>query len=297
MGAIYLLLVTGITGLTGRFLLSCLREAGYTGRIRCFVRKHSDVSWIRDGGVELCTGDVGDVESLKEALTGVSGVIHLVNIRFSPQVIQACHATGVSRVVIVTTTGIYSKYRECSEEYKRLENLIMESRLDYTIIRPTMIYGNQRDKNIHKLVKIVDKYPIIPIIGVGEGLMQPIYARDLAAVIAQAYLRPVSVGKAYNVAGKRPISYADILKLIANTLGKKRVFVRVPYAAALLAGYLGEKIPNGLIDLEKVKRLQEDKVFDYTEAVQDLGFDPISFEEGIKLEVAALREVGLISKN
>ncbi|MCL4440698.1 MAG: hypothetical protein M1609_08950 [Firmicutes bacterium] len=67
----------------------------------------------------------------------------------------------------------------------------MESRLDYTIIRPTMIYGNQRDKNIHKLVTIVDKYPVIPVIGVGEGLMQPIYARDLATVIAQAYLRPV----------------------------------------------------------------------------------------------------------
>lgn len=59
--------------------------------------------------MELCTGDVGDEQFLKPALVGVSDVIHLVNIRFYPQVIQACYATGVNRVVIVTTTGIYSK--------------------------------------------------------------------------------------------------------------------------------------------------------------------------------------------
>lgn len=290
-----LLLITGFTGLTGRFLIDCLREAGYSGFIRCLVRKHSDVSWIKDEGVDLCLGDVGDVESLKTALAGASGVIHLVNIRFSPQIIQACRATGVKRVIIVTTTGIYSKYRECSDEYRQLEKEIMASGLDYTIIRPTMIYGNQRDKNIHKLVKVIDKFPVVPVIGNGKGLMQPIFARDLAGVIAEAYVRPVSVGKAYNVAGKSPVEYAGVLKLIAAALGKKRIFVRVPYALALLAGYVGEKVPNGLIDLEKVKRLREDKVFDYSEAVRDLGFNPISFEEGIVIEVAALRKAGIIA--
>lgn len=289
-----LLFVTGITGLTGRFLLDCLREAGYCGSIRCLVRKHSDVSWIKDEGVDLCLGDVGDVESLKTALAGANGVIHLVNIRFSPQIIQACRATGVKRVIIVTTTGIYSKYRECSDEYRQLEKEIMASGLDYTIIRPTMIYGNQRDKNIHKLVRIIDKYPVIPVVGTGNGLMQPIYARDLAAVIAKAYMQPVSIGKAYNVAGKSPVKYRDVLRIIADALGKKRLFISVPFSLALLAGYIGDKVSNGLIDLEKVKRLQEDKVFDYSDAVRDLGFNPIPFEEGIIYEVNALREAGFI---
>lgn len=290
-----MLFVTGITGLTGRFLLSCLREAGYNGPIRCLVREHSDVSWIKDDGVELRIGDVCDVQSLKSALTGVSGVIHLVNIRSSPQIIEACHATGVRRVVIVTTTGIFSKYRECSEEYKQLEKGIVESKLHYTIIRPTMIYGNERDKNIHKLVRIVDKYPIVPVVGSGQSLMQPIYARDLAAVIAAAYLHPVSIGKAYNVAGKYPVKYIDILKLIAATLKKRRLFVHIPYAVSMLAGYAGEIIPNGLINVEKVKRFREDRVFDYLEASHDLGFNPISFDEGIELEIKALKNAGLIN--
>ncbi len=289
-----MLVVTGITGLTGRFLLSCLRETGYGGPIRCLVRKHSDVSWINDKDVELSLGDVGDVNALKRAFSGVDGVIHLVNIRYAPQIIQACQAAGVKRVIIVTTTGIYSKYRECSDEYKQLEKEIMASGLDYTIIRPTMIYGNQRDKNIHKLVRIIDKYPVIPVVGAGNGLMQPIYARDLAAVIAKAYMQPISIGMAYNVAGKNPVKYRDVLKIIAAELGKKRLFVSIPFSLALLAGYVGDIVPNGLIDSEKVKRLQEDKVFDYSDAVRDLGFDPIPFEEGIVYEVKALREAGLI---
>ena len=107
---------------------------------------------------------------------------------FSPEIIEACKVSGINRIVIVTTTGIFSKYQQYSEEYKKLETIILDCGLNYTIIRPTMIYGNHQDKNIHKLVKIVNKYPIVPVIGKGYGLMQPIYAKDLAEVIAAAYM-------------------------------------------------------------------------------------------------------------
>lgn len=289
-----MLFITGITGLTGRFLLDALREAGYDGPIRCLVRERSDVSWIRDPGVELYKGDVTNAASLVSGLQGANGVIHLVNIRSSPQIIKACQETGVKRVVFINTTGIYSKYQRYSNEYKILEQGILQSELDYTIIRPTMIYGNQRDKNIHKLVLIINKCPVIPMAGTGNSLMQPIYAQDLARSIVLAYLAPVAIGKAYNVAGKEPIRYVMMLSLISASLKKRRVFLRVPYGLALLAGYVGEVIRNGLIDIEKVKRLREDKVFSYDEAARDLGFDPVSFEEGIVLEVTALRQAGLI---
>lgn len=289
-----LILVTGITGLTGRFLLDALREAGYDGIIRCLVREHSDISWIEDEKIEFAYGDVSDVNSLLPAFQGVEGVIHLVNIRFSPQVIEACNIAGVKRVLIITTTGVFSKYRECSEEYAELEKLIVDSELEYTLVRPTMIYGNQRDRNIHKLVKVIDKYPLVPVVGSGEGLMQPVYAKDLADAVARAFLNEKSIGKAYNVAGMKPIKYRDILKLIVDELGKKRSFIRVPFSLALAAGFIAEKFTNGIVTVEKVKRLNEDKVFEYSEAERDLDFSPLSFEEGLKLEIRALKEAGMI---
>lgn len=289
------MLVTGITGLTGRFLLGELRKAGYNGKVRCLVRAHSDVSWIDDEKVELFLGDVRDVDSLCAAMRGgVDAVIHLVNIRSSPQMTEACRLSGVRRVVYVNTTGVFSRYQKYSALYKELEAKILDNGLDYTIIRPTMIYGNQRDKNIHKLVKVVNRFPVVPVLGRGQGLMQPIYAQDLARVIAEALVRPVAVGKAYNVAGKRPLPYIEILRTIARALDKKRWFVHIPYSLALAAGFVGNYIPNGLVDLEKVQRLSEDKAFDYSEAARDLGFAPRSFKEGVALEVKALRESGII---
>ncbi|MGI5880028.1 MAG: SDR family oxidoreductase [Syntrophomonadaceae bacterium] len=289
-----MILVTGITGLTGRFLFKALRTQGYQGKIRCLVRESSDVSWMDDDNFELVVGDVNDYNSLVTALAETTAVIHLVNIRSSPQVIQACYETGVKRAIFVNTTGIFSKYQQYAAEYQRLEAAMVNCTLDYTIIRPTMIYGNHQDKNIHKLVKVVNKYPIIPVLGSGYGLMQPIYAADLAVVIARALQNDVSLNKAYNVAGRDPIRFKDMMDMISRKLGKRRLFITVPYFLALAAGYLGEIIPNGLIDVEKVRRLQEDKVFSYAEAFKDMDFAPLSFEQGVTLEVESLKDAGII---
>jgi nucleoside-diphosphate-sugar epimerase len=189
---------------------------------------------------------------------------------------------------------MFSKYRKYAADYRRIEGLIKQSGLDFTIIRPTMIYGNELDKNISKLVRIVNRFPIIPVVGHGRALMQPIYAADLAHAIAEATLRPSTVGREYNVAGKEPLTYLELLRHIARALGKKRYFVNVPYAFALAAGYVGELIPNCLINVERIQRFCEDKAFDYSLAREELDFNPRSFEEGIELEVKALRARGVI---
>jgi nucleoside-diphosphate-sugar epimerase len=190
---------------------------------------------------------------------------------------------------------MYSQYQKYASEYIEIEQKIKKSGLDYTIIRPTMIYGNHHDKNIHKLVKIVNRFPIVPIVGAGDSLMQPIYAKDLADVIAAAALSDASIRKEYNVAGKEPITYKNLIEEIARALGKKRLFLSVPYSLCLACGYLGDLIPNGLVNLERIQRLKEDKAFDYSLARDELGFSPRSFQEGIVLEIQALREAGVIS--
>lgn len=231
--------LTGATGLTGRFLVSSLREYEYQGIIRCLVRPTSCVEDMPpDKHIQYYTGDCTNVESLIQFLQGAKSLIHVANIRYSENVISACRASGVARITVVSTTGIYSEYQKYASEYIAIEQKIKNSGLDYTIIRPTMIYGNHRDKNIHKLVKIVDRLPIVPIVGAGDSLMQPIYAKDLANVIAAAHLNDVAICKEYNVAGKEPITYKSLMEEIAKALAKKRLFVSVPYSLCLACGYL-----------------------------------------------------------
>ena len=76
---------------------------------------------------------------------------------------------GLIGLSLLVPQGIFSKYRKYSEDYKRAENEIFMSNLQYTIIRPLpLIYGNQRDKNIHKLIMIINKYAVIPVVGSGD---------------------------------------------------------------------------------------------------------------------------------
>ena len=107
-------------------------------------------------------------------------------------------------------------------------------------------------------------------------------------------MNPVSIKKAYNVAGKNPISLKDIMCLIADNLNKRCLFFNLPYSLALVGGYIGEIVPNGLINVERIQRLQEDKVYLYDEAAKDLDFSPIDFNEGIILEIRTLKQSGII---
>ncbi|MEW6106153.1 MAG: NAD-dependent epimerase/dehydratase family protein [Bacillota bacterium] len=287
--------ITGVTGLTGRFLVPCFRELGYRGQFRCLVRPTSDIEGLRSGSdIEFVVGDCRDESALAKLLDQADALVHVAGIQIAENVIAACRRMGVGRVVFVNTTGMFSKYRQCAVEYRRIEERIMRSGLDYTIIRPTMIYGNTRDHNIHKLVRIVNRLPVVPVIGSGQALLQPIYAQDLAAVIAKATLEPRAIGRAYNAAGKEPLKDIDLLKCIAPSLEKRRLFIRVPYTIALLAGYIAEMAGSTLVNVERVRRMCEDRVFDYSLASEDLGFAPRSFEDGIKFEIAAMRECGLI---
>lgn len=289
-----MVLITGITGLTGRFLYQEIKTSMPNEKIRYLVRETSDVSCIRDGE-EIVFGDVTDWQQVSNNLNGVNTVIHLAYIHNSGNIIKACKATGVKRVIFVNTTGMFSKYKKYAQDYIKWEHNIKQSGLIYTIIRPTMIYGNERDVNIHYLTMLMDKLPLFPVIGKGDGLMQPIYAHDLAKVILSAYINEeVCRFKEYNVAGKEPIRYINLLRSIAAALGKKRYFIHIPYSLALLVGRIGDIIPNGLIDYEKVQRLLEDKNFDYSEATRDFHFYPLAFEDGVRHEVDALRQGGFI---
>jgi uncharacterized protein YbjT (DUF2867 family) len=287
-------LITGITGLTGRFVYEEIKKQLTNNKFRYLVRRTSDISFLK--GEDIAFGDVSKQEDIENALDGINGVVHIAHIHHSNMITKACMNNGVDRVFYVNTTGMFSKHKKYAKDYIELEEKIKASNIIYTIIRPSMIYGNHRDVNIHKLIKIMDKVPAFPVIGKGEGLMQPIYAHDLAKAIVAAVVNEEQTKlKEYNIAGKEPITYKQLLKEIQKALGKKKPFIHFPYQLALLIGRVGDIIPNGLIDYEKVKRLQEDKVFDNQIAIDELGVIPRSFSEGVKLEVQALRDAKVIS--
>jgi nucleoside-diphosphate-sugar epimerase len=165
----------------------------------------------------------------------------------------------------------------------------------YTILRPSMIYGADRDRNMIKLLKYLSKWPVFPIFGSGKGLMQPVFVQDLADGIVTAILNPeLTRWKEYNLCGPAVIPYIELLNLACKALGKHVFYIHVPLKlTAPIVGFL-ESLPGLPIKKEQVLHFLEDKKFDISSAQIDLKYHPREFSVGIKEEVEFLKDKGIL---
>jgi nucleoside-diphosphate-sugar epimerase len=105
-----------------------------------------------------------------------------------------------------------------------------------------------------------------------------------------------TIHKEYNVTGESPIRYRKLPEEARMALGKRWPFVHIPDWLALAVAYVGEVIPNELVNVERIQGLGEDRHIDYSLACDELVFSPCSFHEGILLEVDSLRRTGMIPR-
>jgi uncharacterized protein YbjT (DUF2867 family) len=287
-------LLTGATGLLGGALLERLLAEGH--EVRCLVREESSrASRLSALRVELARGDAGDARAVSRALFGMDALLHVAGIEHAPQVVEAARLAGVRRLVVVGSTSAHSAYEFRSGPKLRMEKLVRESGLDYTIVRPTMIYGSELDKNVHRLLRFLDRSPVFPVFGSGENLWQPVYYEDCARGVYEALARPVAVGESYDLPGAAPLSYLELVQTAAGALGRKPRIVRLPLEPVRLSLTAAERLRLPLpIRSEQVLRLREDKSYPYDKAERELGYTPRPFREGIALEVARLREIGMV---
>jgi uncharacterized protein YbjT (DUF2867 family) len=288
------ILVTGSTGLLGGALLEALLARGH--EVRSLVREGSSrASRLDPLRVELVRGDAGDTSALSRALSGMDALVHVAGIEYAPQVVEGARRSGVGRIVVVGSTSAHSAYEFRSSPKLRMEKLVRESGLEYTIVRPTMIYGSELDKNMHRLLRFLDRWPVFPMFGSGENLWQPVYHEDCAGGVYEALVRPEAVGESYDLPGAEPLTYLELVQTAAYSLGRKPRIVPLPLEpvrrSLAAAERLGLPLP---IKSEQVLRLREDKAYPYDKAKRELGYAPRPFREGIALEVARLRELGMV---
>ncbi|NHN34322.1 SDR family oxidoreductase [Paenibacillus agricola] len=290
-----MLLITGITGHTGGYFLKELINNKYEGAIRCIVRNTSNTSSIDNSrlNIEKVVGDLDDPEFINRIMVGVHTVMHIYNIHHSPMIVQAAIENKINRAILVHTTGIYSKFKYASEGYKIIEGKISEliknpkCPTSITILRPTMIYGDLCDRNMSKFIKMVDKLRIMPVINGGRSLIQPVNARDLGVALFTVLMsQKETTGKVYDLSGEKPIKMIDVFKIITKELNLKTIYISVPLSIGVSLARILKILTLGKIDsIERVQRMGEDRSYSHNNATIDFGYNPMSFEKGIKIEV------------
>jgi len=281
--------VTGGTGFTGSHVVPLLLKNGY--EVRCLYREGNDRSFPLRGQpeIEWVLGDVSDSQALSASMQGTDALVNIASLGFGHAdcILSAAQTAGIKRAIFVSTTAIFTQLNAKSKKVRVAAELAIEtSGLKYTILRPTMIYGSPRDRNMWRLIRIMRYSPIIPVFGDGNSLQQPIYVGDVAQAIISCLYNDQTIGKSYNIAGKVPLTYNQVIDTIAVQMNKRMWKIHIPSSPVVSMLRLFEQLHIPLpIKAEQVLRLNENKDFSYVEAEIDFGFSPLSFEEGIKLEL------------
>jgi uncharacterized protein YbjT (DUF2867 family) len=288
--------VTGATGFVGRAVVHALRAEGHA--VRCLVRRGSELELRGLGAVERVEGDVLVRRGLEEDIAGCQSVIHLVGIiREAPtrgvtfenvhtqgtcNVLDAAVSAGVRRFVHVsalgTRAGAASRYHQTKWA---AEEAVRGSGLAWTILRPSIIYG-RGDGFVTVLARMVRRLPVVPVIGTGRNLLQPVPVAHVAEGCARALSLPITEKHAYDVAGPDRLTMLELLDVIGAALGRRRVrkahiplSVMRPLARALHA------LPGFPVTPDQLIMLEEDSVGDPAAFHQHFGLEPMRLRRGI----------------
>ncbi|HWW60988.1 MAG TPA: NAD-dependent epimerase/dehydratase family protein [Thermoanaerobaculia bacterium] len=278
------LVLTGVTGFTGSFVLRRLREAGIEPL--CLVRKPVAMPHV--------IGDLADPASLDRAFRDADTLINVASLGFghAPALVDAVERSPIRRAIFISTTAMFTKLNAKTKAVRvAAEERITSSSIDYTILRPTMIYGTSRDRNMCRLIRYLHRWPAIPVLGKGDKLQQPVYVDDVAKAVIQSLQAPATIRRAYNISGGTALTFDEVIDTIASLLHRRVRKLHLPAAPAIATLSTFERIGIRFpIKSEQLLRLNEDKAFDHAAATRDFGYAPISFSDGIRAELA---EMGL----
>lgn len=287
--------ITGLTGKSGSYMYSELlkNEVGEKYKFKIAVREFSKKEMFKNTtlNIELCEGDLEDTSYLYSFCNNVDTLFHIAGINKSLRLVEIAVKCGVKRLILVHTTGIYSKYKSAGEMYKEIERKIHKiidgKEIDLTILRPTMIYGNLQDGNMSIFIKMVDKLRLFPIVNNAKYPLQPVWAKDLGIAYYNVLINvKTTANKNYVLSGAKPIDLIDIFKVIETKLGKKNIYISIPYWLAYFGAWLLYICTIFNIDFrEKVQRLVEPRAYGYEAAKKDFGYNPVTFEVGIQDEI------------
>jgi uncharacterized protein YbjT (DUF2867 family) len=288
-------LLIGGTGYVGDRMRYVLRDAGFA--VRLLTRSEGDAH-TREG-FAVARGDITNLESLITAMQGVDAVINLValikekgdatfeniNYKGSVNVVDAAKQAGVKRLIQMSALGAgdLPGYPYFNTKW-RAENYVKESGLDWTIFRPSIVFGpGEKEQFVGQMADLVKQAPVIPVVGDGKSRFQPIHLDDLSSAFARALGDDQTVGQTLEVAGPEIVTYEEIIDECAAALGKKKRKAHVPVALMMPAAAVMEAIPfiEAPVTTDQLKMLKIDNTTADNAAPRLLGRDLTPFRGNI----------------
>lgn len=283
--------ILGASSLVGSFLLNQIENSEYP--IMAFTRQDlpSDVLGVEWTSLKC--------DNIKKSKVSAANIKNLRNIPFwicaapiwvLPEYFELMHSHDVKRLVAISSTSVVTKINSSDPEEKAIsEKLIkaeecvkhwaIENNIELVILRPTLIYGCGRDKNISEISRFINRWGFFPVFGQALGLRQPIHARDVASACYAALISSNVKSSLYIISGGEILTYREMVERVFHALKKKPRLITIPLIFFKVAIGLIRLIPRYRYwSFAMAKRMNSDLVFDHNEAARDFNFSPSNFK-------------------
>jgi uncharacterized protein YbjT (DUF2867 family) len=293
--------LTGATGYVGQRLVSGLLEDKID--IRALVRKQSINKFTNDvtNHIEIVIGDVTDIKSISGLLHECEAVIYVPGLlrefREKGITFQAIHVegvqnliseatrSGVKRFILISANGVR---QNASTEYLKTkydaEECLKQSNLNWTILRPSVIFGDEEKgcqnfiSVIKDLLKIMPFF--VPVIGNGEYRFQPISIQNLSEAVTRCIRLPKTGGKVFHLCGMEIFSYDELIDIISSLHGKKKIRLHLPVMMMRVISKVFDKYKWFPVSYDQITMLLEENIcHGEIRIYEELGIRPIRLSE------------------
>lgn len=196
---------------------------------------------------------------------------------------------GAQKIIALSSTSRFSKANSANRDErivaqqlakaeKELSNWCGQNHCHWVVLRPTMIYGYGKDRNIAEIAGFIKKFGVYPVFGKACGLRQPVHVDDVVAACLAVLESDTVTDQAYNLCGAETLTYREMLTRIFQAQGRKPRLVRLPLAGFRVALRLLKVLPRFRHwSAEMARRMNQDLRFDCGQARRDFGYDPRPF--------------------
>ncbi len=290
-------LITGINGSIGKSLATYLNSNGY--EVHGTTRKLSERVQISYDTGMLIELDLSKDESFSIPDNYFDVIIHCaaatsestldsnvskkVNVLGTEKLIKACIESNIQRFIYISSMSANpdnpSSYAQTKLEAER--RIMMYTDIEWVILRPGLVINYNGRGIFNKMLSYIKTMPIIPIIGNNNNL-STISIDDLCKAVFLSCEMPNAIGKVIDVSADESLRLIDFVKAISKKLGKKAIYIYVPYSFALIAASVSNFFNKPIITKDNVYGLKYARKPDATSLQTILGMRANTFKETVE---------------
>jgi len=264
--------IIGGTGFVGGYLVDAMLAHGH--EVSLLVRPGSESKVRRASEVHAVAGELESSDALTKVLEGCDAAIYNVGlIREFPRqgitfertqyqglvdTVAAAKRVGVRRLLLMSAIGVKDPGTKYQETKRRAELHALDSELDVTVLRPSVIYGDPRGtmEIATQLYRDMIRPPL-PAVAFPGVMMSPVHAEDVAAAFAAALGDDDTIGQIIELAGPEALEWRQIVQRVAASAGKSKVIIPMPLWVMRVGATLFDWLPFYPVTRDQLTMLEE----------------------------------------